>query len=476
MAFFDSMVELVNSFPDFNGSFGDKRLEKRAQWALNKLTVGRNSSIRQITQNQAEQKSIYRLLENDSFSEKAIEASIVNKCAELSVGRHLLCIQDTTEFNLSGQENRLKQESGIGTTSNKNVLGFFMHSGLVIDAVVGSALGYSGIKLWHRKATKPDRHKRNYQQQQISEKESNKWLEVSKETKKLLSKAKTVTIIADRESDIYDLLAGVPDEKTHLLIRSSSDRKLEDGNTLATYFKSLPIMHQYILNVQGDIRKGVKKRKATLQMKWGKVKIKKPKTSHNVSLNKSIELNVLEVKEKNLSNGIYWRILTTHEIKSKQQALQVVEWYKQRWYIEQIHRLLKNEGIRIERSQLESGWSIRKLTLLSMMAVLRILQMMLAYEDETGQPIEEVFNKSEHECLTQLNNEMQGETLKQKNLNKINTLKWASWVIARLGGWKGYKTQRKPGPIVLQKGLIKFYHLFEGWILHQKYFKNVYTQ
>lgn len=83
--------------------------------------------------------------------------------------------------------------------------------------------------------------------------------------------------------------------------------------------------------------------------------------------------------------------------------MQIIEWYKQRWYIEQIHRLLKKDGFKIESSQLEQGWAIRKLTLLAMMAVLRILQMMLVYEDDNEQPIDEVFNTDEQQCLSVLN-------------------------------------------------------------------------
>ena len=51
------MQEPLNSFPHFNGAFGDKRIDKRATEALHKLTHGRTSSIRYITESEAEQKS-----------------------------------------------------------------------------------------------------------------------------------------------------------------------------------------------------------------------------------------------------------------------------------------------------------------------------------------------------------------------------------------------------------------------------------
>jgi hypothetical protein len=470
------MVELINSFPDFTGSFGDKRIEKRAAQALQKLTMGRNSSLRQITQNEAEQKSFYRLFNNENFSEQAIEQSIVKRCGELSKDRHVLCIQDTTEFNLSGQRGRIKAQSGLGKTTKEDVLGFILHSSLVIDAFVGSALGYSYIKTWERKEETPDRHVRKYQQLPIEEKESYKWIAAANQSKILLQQAKTITIIADRESDIYDLLAAVPDQKTHLLIRSNANRQIAEGGKLIDYLNSLPVMHNYNLMVRGDVRKSIEKRTAGMELKWGKVALMKTKQSKNKQLPRSTEMYVVEVKEQDKAKGIYWRILTTHPVTNVEAAMQIIEWYKHRWYIEQIHRLLKTEGFRIERSQLEQGWAIRKLTLLAMMATLRILQMMLAYDDENEQPVDEVFDQDQQQCLAMMNKQLEGETDKLKNPAKSNTLKWATWIIARLGGWKGYRSQRKPGPIVLQKGLAKFYHIYEGWLVHQNFLKDVSTQ
>jgi hypothetical protein len=463
------MDEPINSHPDFKGAFGDKRIEKRAADALRKLTTGRNSSLRQITESDAEQKSFYRLFNNDSFSETAIEKSIVDRCRALSSGRHLLCIQDTTEFNFSSKQGRIKPKSGLGTTSRNDILGFMLHSSLVVDAHSSHALGYSYIKAWERPVDAPGKHERDYQHLPVKEKESYKWIAAADQSKELLQQAAAITIVADRESDIYDLFGVAEKDKVYLLLRSNHDRQISGKLKLSTCLGAMPVMHNYDLAISGDIRKNVPNRIAQMGLKWAKVELLKPISCKNEQLPKVQEVYVVEAIEQNSKKGIHWRILTTHEVTIAEEALQIICWYKERWHIEQIHRLLKTEGFKIERSQLEQGWAIRKLTLLAMMASLRILQMMLAYLDDNEQAIDEVFDEQEQKCLQMIGKKMEGATEKLKNPTKINTLKWATWVIARMGGWKGYTSQRKPGPIVLQKGLAKFYNVYEGWLLYQNY-------
>ncbi|MBK7964733.1 MAG: hypothetical protein IPK10_05200 [Bacteroidetes bacterium] len=71
------------------------------------------------------------------------------------------------------------------------------------------------------KEDKSNNATRIYKQQSIQEKESYKWIKASENAKALLSEASSITIIEDREGDIYDQFCIVPDERTHLIIRSS---------------------------------------------------------------------------------------------------------------------------------------------------------------------------------------------------------------------------------------------------------------
>lgn len=471
------MVELINSFPDFSSSFDDERINKRAKQALYQLLKGRNSSIRQITENKAEQKGFYRLLHNENFSEQKIEASIVNRCGELSAGRHVLCLTDSSEFNLESNRGRIKSGSGVGKTTKEGILGFMLHGCLVVDADRSTALGYSSIEMWHRPEDEPNDDDRQYQKRPIEEKESYKWIKAAEKSRKQLAQARQITVVADREADIYDLFGRFAGTGLHLLIRSKSDRRInENKEKLTDHLLRQPEQHVHSIEVKGDIRKKIEKRKAELSVKWTTVELAKPRSCNDKDLPVSVPVTVVEAKEKGKTGGIYWRLYTTHGVNNVSEAIQIIEWYKQRWHIEQLFRLLKLQCFQIERSQLETGWAVRRLTMLALLGALRIMQMMLAYEDDNEQPIEEAFSQDEQLCLKQANKKLEGGTEKLNNPHKPQTLKWATWIIARLGGWKGYASQRKPGPVVLHRGFIKFYQLYEGWLLAQKFYKDVGTQ
>ena len=199
-------------------------------------------------------------------------------------------------------------------------------------------------------------------------------------------------------------------------------------------------------------------------MRFTTCELKCPENLKKKGYPESIQVSCISVKETgNVSKPISWKLLTTHKIGSYEQALLIVSWYSARWYIEQIFRLLKHQGFGIEESEIETGWAIRKLVIMQLTALLKILQMNIAYsQTEGGQAIEEVFDLEEIEVLQLMNNKLQGKTNKLQNNNNPKKAKWAAWVIARLGGWKGYDSQGPPGVIVLKRGLERLGYIMDG--------------
>jgi hypothetical protein len=401
---------------------------------------------------------------------------LTNRCSGFVKGRHLLVIQDSTSFNLNSHYYRLKKESGVGTIEDNFTLGFFLHASLVMDSFTETALGYSDVQLWHRKYEDPYRAAK-IRYLPIEQKESYKWIAAAERSKQRLKQAASITFIEDRDGDIYEQFATVPDNRTHLIIRSCKQRKLTDGGRLFDSLQEHKMAGTYQIKITRDRRSKKVERTALLQVRFKKAIITKPAEHYKKDIAASVALYAVEAREVDYAgkDKVFWRLLTTHPVDCFEQALEIIETYKKRWHIEQLFRLLKKQGFELEQSELESGWAIRKLAVLALNATLRVMQLMYASEEENIQPITEVFNEKEQKCLVQLNDQFSGKTTKQSNPFKTKTLAWAKWIIARLGGWKAYKCEKPPGPITLKRGLDKFTQIFNGWCLALKYYKDVGT-
>jgi Transposase DNA-binding len=458
-------MELVSLSPDYTGKFGDKRLDKRAAQIGVTLMQSKVSSIRRATPEEASQKAMYRFFKNEKVEEAKLIEALKERASQLSAGRNLLVIQDTTYIDLSTHRGRLQPDSGIGHIGNArpNAVGFCLHPALVIDASLHTMLGFSSYCQWARDDKQGNRHEREYKKQPIEDKEAYKWIRGCNESKEVLSGAQSITFIEDREGDIYEQFISVPDTNVHLIIRSRTDRKVNGNDKLYAVLAALEPSGTYKLPIQHDLRSGRKDRTAIIELRYTQVNIQRPAT--NKKGPESVSLYALEAKEMTagVSDPICWRILTTHVINSVEQAMTIIGYYKCRWYIEQFFRLLKKKGFRIEDSELETGWAIRKLSVMMAGSVIKIMQMMMAYGDEGVQAVDEVYYEKEQECMAVLEQKLQTE--KVKNPYNRKSLSWATWIIARLGGWKGTSKERPPGPICLKNGLDKFNLIYQGWAL-----------
>jgi len=424
---------------------------------LEKQTI----NLRQLGGNRANEVKFGRWLANKKVTQMELINEVTGKTTQPAAGRHVLGIQDTSEINYKAHVNRV---SGLGLVGNGKDVGFFIHPMLVLDADDETCLGLGAIKTWIR--TKEANA--NYPKLPIEEKESYRWIETANRAKEILSEAEKITVIADRESDIYEEWYRVPDKRTFMITRACRDRKLKNEELLFDYVSKLEISGTY----EFEVNERVGKRSAhvaKLEIRFGEAEIKKPKGCIDKSAPQSIKLRVIDVKEVSDTvvcgeEPIHWCLLTTHIVKTKEDALQIVRWYCLRWNIEQLFRTLKKQGLDIESSQVETAEGLMKLVVLALYVALQTMQLTLAREGK-DQRISIVFNECEQKVLMLAQKKLEGKTEKQKNPHSPEKLSWAAWIIARLGGWKGYQSESPPGPITMLRGLKRFESLLEGYQL-----------
>jgi hypothetical protein len=450
----------------------DIRLVHRGNSILNTLFSKSVHSIRQLSADESSAKGFYRFLQNERVSEEDIVSNMSVNCQSSCLDKYVVCIQDTTEINMSNHRNRIRKDDFIGTTNanGQQGLGFMLHPSLVLDAQTGTPYGYADVKIWNRPLVFKSKIEREYTKLPIEEKESYKWIEVSKNTKNALSDTvKGLIIIQDREGDIYEQFAVIPDQKTDLLIRAKTNRTLVDKHKLFTCLEHTEVKGSYEILIDACAQKKRSKRTAKLDIRYKQVEISKTdNTSKGVA--KTTKLYLVEVKETGYakSDKICWRLLTTIPVINIEVAKMCVEWYSWRWTIEEVFKILKKEGYNIEASELEHPSSIRKLALMIMEVVIQLFLMRLAY----SQPEEEidasaVFTEEEQSFMEEQIKRVEGKTEKQKNPFKAKDLKRYVWLVARLGGWKGYESKRIPGITTLWIGLRNFKLNMEGWNIYR---------
>jgi hypothetical protein len=417
--------------------------------------------IRQLARNRRERVQYGRWLRNEKVTPEEMMACCGERVRALAAGRHVLAIHDTSEANYQRHAGRTR---GLGTVGNGSDAGFYVHPVLAVDADTGACLGLVGAQLWLRTEAKAA----DYRKQPIETKESYRWLRGAETAKRYLDTAAHVTVVADRESDIYEEWARLPSVGFDLLTRASSDRVVAGGGRLFAFTDSLPVVHHYEFAVPALPGKRAA-RQARMELRFGRVTIQRPRICSDPDAPASVTLSVVDVREipdpSCQDEPIHWRLLTTHPIESIEDALRLVGWYRQRWNIEQLFRTLKRQGLDIEASELETGAGLLRLAALAVQVATRTMQLVLARNGGDEQPATAVFEPEELPVLAALQPTLEGRTEKQRNPHPLASLAWAAWIIARLGGWNGYKSESPPGPVTMHHGLARFASLADGWNL-----------
>ncbi len=424
---------------------------------VRKLGSGRRSREMRFT----------RFTRHAAVTPEAIFADAGAKTGLRAAGREVLAIQDSSDLVFGGVKRRAQGFGPVGKGGCTR--GLTLHAVLAVDAITGEVLGLAGAQVWNRTGGKAAPRA----QRTLEEKESLRWIKGAETAGRVLAKAAGITVVADRESDIYEDYARKP-ANVHLVTRMRHNRCLGDGKKLYD--------HMAAQNPAGELehidipaKPGQSARQAKLALRFCKVEVRAP---HSGMPKESVQLlapsltlwaiDICEVNAPEEITPIHWRLISTRAIEDWAGALEILRLYRMRWSIEEYFHSLKSGGFKIEEARIGEPDPMMVLTAAAAVAAVTVMQLIKARDNPLGQAIAAVFDKQDCKIIAAINQEYEGPNPRprQKNPNPRHSLAYATWVIGRLGGWTGYYD--KPGPKTLNSGLQNFYKMKRGAILMRR--------
>lgn len=436
-------------------SFGDIRVAERADWMIERVATAGTLVLRELGETRAGEKAIHRFLSSPHVSVDRIVETLAVRTAAQCAGRRVLAVQDTSEINFSGRD---KKRRGFGPGGDGQTPGFFIHPVIAVDVESEAVVGLVDAAIWTRSSDRVTSRRHRA----IEDKESMRWLSGNQAAVGVLSEAAAVTMVADRESDIYQLFARKP-ERLDLIVRAAQDRTLVDGTKLFAALEDAPPLQTSVVKV-APRGPGDKGRQADVELRAGIVRLARPQNIRPSEADEDVELTLVEAREVGApgKTPLLWRLLTTHSVNCAADAEEIVQLYRLRWRIEQVFRALKSDGLALDDSQVIDAERMFNLTAIALAGAVRTIQLVDA-RDGSSRPISDVLDPAFVVPLQRLSNKLEGKTLRQKNPHSPESLAFASWIAARLGGWNCY--YKPPGPKTMRHGWTRLGATLDGYAL-----------
>jgi hypothetical protein len=437
-------------------AYGDIRVARRAEWLIEQVARTGSLVVRDLGETRAGEAAIHGFLSSPYVSVDAIVADQSARTVAQCAGRDVLVVQDTSEVNFKGRD---RKRRGFGPAGDGETPGFFIHPAIAVDVESEALIGLLDAEIWTRAPGRVAARRKR----ELEDKESARWLRACDAAAEKLKAASSVTMVADRESDIF-LLFARRQPRLELIVRAGQDRALSDGGRLFQALDASPALGVGAVAV-APRGPGDKGRIAMVELRARRVRLARPKSLKAGDAPAEAELWLVEARETGAPAGVtplHWRLLTTSAAASAADASRVVGLYRLRWRIEQVFRALKSDGMALEDSQIVEASRMLNLAALGLAGAIRTIQLVDA-RDGGMRPMTDVLDESALPALKKLTKKLEGATERQKNPHPPGALSYVSWIAARLGGWNCY--YKPPGPKTMRKGWNRLVAMLEGYEL-----------
>ena len=353
------------------GDLGDDRLNARRDRLIAVLEQSPATGFPDACASDGEVEALYRFLRNRRVSlDSVLEPHLVATQARCRALDEVLVIHDTTELSFAGERVR----AGL-TALGPRRQGFWVHAALAVSAEgLRAPLGVLSVMPFVRKAGPARRPKPPWRERfRNPDKLSRRWPASVTAARVRVGAARRAIHLMDREGDSYELLAALATHGDRFVVRLHYDRRVvPDGEAAAPgrLSEALPrtdvrIEREVALSprrASGDRRTPLLLRQpardgrvATLRFAARPVVLQRPR-DHRSPLPATLAVNVVYAWEVSPPVGeppVEWSLVTTEPIDTAAQVLQIVDWYRTRWLIEEFFKYLKT-GCAYEKRQLES--------------------------------------------------------------------------------------------------------------------------
>ena len=448
------------------GELGDHRLNERRDRMIAVLEQHPDTSFPEVCADDAEVEALYRFLRNPRLSwQRLIEPHFAATHARCVAVNEVLVIHDTTDMVFLGERAR----TGLAPLG-KGRQGFWLHAALAVSADgLRAPLGLVSLLPYIRKTQPHGTRKDDHARFQDPDKESRYWGDGVAAVRRRLVPGPSVIHVMDRAADSYELFTTWQTHGDRFVVRLNHDRRVVTRDGPSRLRDEAPPdeirgERQVRLSPRAVGDRSPKARQqhapregrmATLQFAARALTLLRPGGRRYAHLPPTLEVNVIFVSEIDPPGGaepVEWQLITSEPIATQAQVLQVVDWYRARWLIEEFFKALKT-GCAYEKRQLESFATLQiALALLAPIAWRLLLLRQLARAAPDARATAVLSPRQ----LRVLQMTPAGATLK-----RAPTLHAALRAVARLGGH--LKQNGEPGWLVLGRGMQTLLIMEAGW-------------
>ena len=433
---------------EFGGApLGDKRLSVRLEKSVAILarTPGHSMTANMDVDHAAVQ-GYYRFIGKPDTSavtpENILAPHRARTIERMRTQSTVLCVQDGTDINFASRPQCEGLEVIGRNQTTAKTQGVHLHATLA-HSPAGLPLGLLRCAYGAAKT------------QGVHPPKTQRWIDglqdVAAAASQLTCKTRVICV-TDREGDIFALFdAQRKQPRVHLLVRARHDRCLEPNRKLFATMRKGPAAGTIAVPIARLSRRaksgrlthqGRTGRIATMEVRYRSVML--PPTGGQVADPVRVAtIHLREIAPPEGNDPVEWYLLTSVEITSLEQAVEMVGYYAQRWRIEDGFRILKS-GCKVEQLRMQKASALHRAITINAVIAWRLLLLTLLGRQVPEAAAEVLFTDTELQALR--------EYAHRYRLSPPKDLASATLVMAIMGGYMNRKHDGPPGPTILWRG------------------------